>query len=88
MKLFLGSLPHVITENEIAELCTQFGEVLEVKLITDTYTGQSRGFAFVETPDRSQGHKVMENLNGFEYKHRKLVCNEAKPPVKRGSRRR
>lgn len=88
MKLFLGSLPYVITETEITELCTQFGEVVEVKLIVDIYTGQSKGFAFIETPDRSQGHRVMENLNGFEYKNRKLVCNEAKPPVKRGSRRR
>ncbi len=88
MKLFLGCLPYSITETEITELCTQFGEVVEVKLIVDMYTGQSKGFAFVETPDRSQGHKVMENLNGFSYKNRNLVCNEAKPPVKRGTRRR
>ncbi len=88
MKLFLGSLPYLISENEITELCTQFGEVIEVKLIIDAYTGHSKGFAFIETPDRSQGHRVMENLNGFEYKNRKLVCNEAKPPVKRGLRRR
>ena len=88
MKLFIGSLPYNISESELNELCSPFGEVVSVKLILDQFTGNSKGFGFVEMFDRSQGHKVMEALNGKIYNHRTLVCNEAKPPTKKGRRRR
>lgn len=88
MKLFIGSLPYNITEEELSELCGQFGSIVSAKLIVDHFSGQSKGFGFVEMSTRSEGHKVMEGLNGTEYKHRTLVCNEAKPPAKKGSRRR
>ena len=88
MKLFIGSLPFNITESELSELCKPFGDIMSVKLIVDQFTGQSKGFGFVEMSDRSQGHKVMEALNGKVYNHRTLVCNEAKPPAKQGKRRR
>ncbi|MBM9615220.1 RNA-binding protein [Desulfobulbus rhabdoformis] len=88
MKLFVGSLPFNIVESELSELFGQFGSVVSAKLIIDQFSGESKGFGFVEMSTRSEGHKAMEGLNGKEYKHRKLVCNEAKPPVKRGQRRR
>lgn len=88
MKLFIGSLPFNITESELSELCKPFGDIMSVKLIVDQFTGRSKGFGFVEMSDRSQGHKVMEALNGKVYNHRTLVCNEAKPPAKKGKRRR
>lgn len=88
MKLFVGSLPRNITESDLSELCSTFGTVVSVKLIIDQFTGQPKGFGFVEMSTRSEGHKVMEGLNGKEYNHRTLVCNEAKPPAKKGSRRR
>lgn len=88
MKLFIGSLPYTITEAELSALCSTFGTVVSSKLILDQFSGQPKGFGFVEMSNRSEGHKVMESLNGMEYKHRKLVCNEAKPPVKKGQRRR
>lgn len=88
MKLFIGCLPYDITETELSSLCSQFGEVVSVKLVLDHFTGQSKGFGFVEMITRSAGHKVMESLNGQEYKHRTLVCNEAKAPAKKGRGRR
>jgi RNA recognition motif-containing protein len=88
MKLFIGSLPYTITEPELGELCGKFGSVVSAKLIVDQFSGQSKGFAFVEMSTRSEGHKVMEGLNGKDYNHRILVCNEAKPPTKKGQRRR
>jgi len=88
MKLFIGSLPYNITESELSELCNPFGSVISAKLIIDYFSGQSKGFGFVEMSNRSEGHKVMEGLNGKEYKHRTLVCNEAKPQTKKRSRRR
>jgi len=88
MKLFIGSLPYSITEAELSELCGAFGTVVSAKMIIDQFSGQPKGFGFVEMSNRSEGHKVMESLNGKDYKHRNLVCNEAKPPVKKGQRRR
>ncbi|MCL2340812.1 MAG: RNA-binding protein [Proteobacteria bacterium] len=88
MKLFVGSLPYNITESELAALCATFGDVVSAKLVVDQFTGQPKGFGFVEMANRSVGHKVMEGLNGKEYKHRTLVCNEAKPPTKKSRGRR
>ena len=88
MKLFIGSLPYNITESELVALCVPFGEVVSAKLVLDQFTGRPKGFGFVEMATRSEGHKVMDGLNGKEYNHRTLVCNEAKPPAKKGRGRR
>ncbi|MEN8188453.1 MAG: RNA-binding protein [Thermodesulfobacteriota bacterium] len=88
MKLFIGSLPYDITETELADLFGQYGSVVSAKLVVDHYSGQSKGFGFVEMETRGEGHKAMEDLNGKEYKHRSLVCNEAQPQKKKKSRRR
>ncbi len=87
MKLFIGNLPYDITEPEVHELFSEYGEVISANLVTDHFSGRSKGFAFVEMSTRSEGHRAMETLNKKEYKHRELVCNEAKPQ-KKGKRRR
>ena len=87
MKLFVGSLPYNIVESELSELFGKFGSVVTAKLIVDQVSKESKGFGFVEMSSRSEGHKAMDGLNGKEYNHRTLVCNEAKPPVKKGQRR-
>lgn len=87
MKLFIGSLPYDITESELLELFTDFGEVTNVNLIKDQFTGHSKGFAFVDMGSRSAGQQAMESLNKKNYKNRVLVCNEA-TPKKKGKRRR
>lgn len=87
MKLYVGNLPYNITESELTEIFTPFGSVISTKIITDRYSGQSKGFGFVEMSSRPEGHKAMEELNGTEVSHRALVVNEAKPPKKKGSRR-
>jgi RNA recognition motif-containing protein len=87
MKLFVGSLPYNITEDELNDLFGQYGTVVATNLVKDQFTGQSKGFAFVEMSNRSEGHKAMETLNGQEYKHRQLVCNESKPMKKKFRRR-
>ena len=88
MKLFIGSLPYNITENELSDLFGQYGTVVSVSLVTDHFSGRSKGFAFVEMATRGEGHKAMEDLNGKEYRHRRLVCKEAKPAKKKKSYRR
>ncbi len=87
MKLFIGNLPYDITEVEVNDLFTEYGEVVTMNLIKDQYTGKSKGFAFVEMSTRGEGHKAMETLNKTIYKHRELVCKEA-IPQKKGRRRR
>lgn len=88
MKLFIGSLPYNITETELTDIFSVYGNVVSAKLIIDHFSGRPKGFGFVEMETRSEGHKAMEDLNGKEYKHRRLICNEAKMQKKKGSRRR
>ncbi len=83
MKLFIGKLPYDTTESDLKELFGQYGEVVSTHLVTDHFTGRTKGFAFVEMGTRSEGHKAMEDLNGKEYKYQRLVCNEAKPQKKK-----
>lgn len=87
MKLYAGNLPYNITDTELTDLFTPYGTVVSAKIITDRYSGQPKGFGFVEMSSRPEGHKAMEELNGKEVGHRALVVNEAKPQKKRGSRR-
>jgi RNA recognition motif-containing protein len=88
MKLFIGNLPYNVTENELTEIFSTYGNIVSTKLVVDHFTDQPKGFGFVEMASRGEGHKAMEDLNSKEYKHRQLVCNEAKPPKKKGSHRR
>lgn len=87
MKLFIGNLPYDITDEEVLELFTEYGEVVNSDLIKDQYSGKSKGFAFVEMSTRGEGHKAMETLNKKQFRHRELVCKEA-IPQKKGKRRR
>ena len=87
MKLYVGNLPYTMNDTELNDLCAPFGSVVSAKVVTDHFSGRTKGFGFVEMSNRSEGHKVMETLNGTEISHRKLICNEAKPQKKRGARR-
>ncbi len=87
MKLFIGSLPYGITESEVISIFSEFGEVVDIDFVIDYFSGQSKGFAFVEMSNRSEGHRAMESLNKLDYKHRQLVCNEARPQKKKSRRR-
>lgn len=87
MKLFISNLPYRISESELMSLFSEFGEVTAINLILDQFSGNSKGFAFVEMSSRSSGQQAMEGLNNRLYKSKNLVCNEAKPQ-KKGKRRR
>ena len=87
MKLYVGNLPYSISESELTDLFTEYGSVISAKIITDRYSGQSKGFGFVEMSDRSEGHKAMEELNGKSFSNRDLIVNEARPQKKRSNNR-
>ncbi|PIP42989.1 MAG: RNA-binding protein [Deltaproteobacteria bacterium CG23_combo_of_CG06-09_8_20_14_all_60_8] len=87
MKLYVGNLSYSTTDDDLNAMFAPFGDVTSAKVISDRYTGQSRGFGFVEMADRAAGQKAMEELHGKKIDNRNLVVNEAKPQEKKTSSR-
>jgi len=79
INIYVANLAPSTTEEEIKALFEGFGEVTSAKIIKDRYTGESRGFAFVEMPDKSQGEEAINGTNGQELNNRALKVNEARP---------
>ena len=84
MNIYVGNLPHKATEDEVRQAFAAFGEVTEVRLIVDKFSGESRGFGFVEMPSKTEAEKAIEEMNGKDFMERVLNVNEAQPKVDRG----
>jgi RNA recognition motif-containing protein len=82
-KLYVGGLPYSVTEGRLQEIFAAHGTVESAKVISDKFTGQSRGFGFVEMSSGGEAQKAMEALNGTQLDGRTLVVNEAKPMAPR-----
>ncbi len=82
-KLYVGGLPYSTTEQQLQELFTPHGSVTSAKIITDRYTGQSRGFGFVEMATSEEAQKAITALNGTQMDGRTITVNEARPQEKR-----
>jgi len=82
-KLYVGGLPYSTTEQQLSELFSQHGSVTSAKIITDRYTGQSRGFGFVEMATGEEAQKAITALNGTQMDGRTITVNEARPQEKR-----
>jgi len=78
-RIYVGGLPFKTTEEEMNALFATYGQVTSAKLISDKYSGQSRGFGFVEMPNDEEANAAMEKLNGSDFGGRKLTINEARP---------
>ena len=85
MNIFVGNLSFKTTEQELQREFEAFGEVNSVKIITDHDTFKSRGFAFVEMPDRDQALAAIAGMNGKELAGQSLKVNEARPREARGA---
>ena len=84
-KLYIGNLPFSATEDQLNEWFSQIGVTPSgVNLIRDRFTGQSRGFAFVEVTNDEEADKAVNSLNGQNFGGRNLVVNEARPQAERG----
>ncbi|HLW41297.1 MAG TPA: RNA-binding protein [Flavobacterium sp.] len=79
MNIFIGNLNFQTTEEQLQDVFAPFGEVASVKIVTDKFTGRSRGFAFVEMPDQTEAEKAVEELHDYVLNNRNMVVNEAKP---------
>ena len=84
LKLYVGNLPFGASEEDLKKLFSEAGEVQSVKLVTDSYSGQSRGFGFVEMASQEGAEKAISLLNGKSFMNRTLTVNEARPQKKRG----
>jgi RNA recognition motif-containing protein len=87
MNIYVGNLSYNLTGDELRALFTEHGEVSEVNVITDKYTGQSKGFAFVEMPKQSEAEAAIKALNETSIKGRNLKVNQARPRNERSQRK-
>jgi RNA recognition motif-containing protein len=77
--MYVGNLLREATEDDLRQAFEVFGQVTSVKIIKDMYTGDSRGFGFVEMPNSSEAQSAISGLNGKDLKGRTLTVNEARP---------
>ena len=82
-KLYVGNLPYNTSEDDLRDLFSPLGDISDIAVITDRYTGQSKGFAFVEMPDDAAADAAVAQLNGQTLGSRQIVVNEARPREER-----
>ena len=87
MNIYVGNLSRDVTEDELRKAFEEFGQVDTANIIKDKYSGESKGFGFVEMSSKDEGQSAIDNLNGKELKGRTINVNEARPRTdSRGSR--
>jgi RNA recognition motif-containing protein len=79
MNIYVGNLSRDLTESELRETFEAFGTVNSASIIKDRYTGESRGFGFVEMPNQEEAKAAINSLNGKNLKGRTATVNEARP---------
>lgn len=85
-KLYVGNLSWEVKDDDLRELFAKFGELSEVKVMIDNYSGRSKGFAFVTFADEESAKKAIAELDGKDFKGRAIKVNEAKPMEERPRR--
>jgi len=79
MNIYVGNLSSTVSENDLREAFQAFGEVSKASVIKDKFSGESRGFGFIEMPNKGDADKAISMLNGKDMKGRTATVNEAKP---------
>jgi RNA recognition motif-containing protein len=79
MNIYVGNLNFKVTEDDLKGIFEEFGAVSSVKIITDKYSGRSKGFGFVEMDNDDEAKAAIDGLNGKEVETRVIVVNEARP---------
>lgn len=83
MNIYVGNLSHDITEDNLREAFEAFGQVESINIIKDRFSGESRGFGFVEMPSKQEAEKAIEEMNGKDLMGRAVNVNEARPKTER-----
>ncbi len=79
MKIYVGNLSYDVVEDELRNLFSEFGEVASVNIVTDKFSGRSKGFGFIEMPARADADNAIAALHGQEFKGRAITVSEARP---------
>jgi RNA recognition motif-containing protein len=87
MNIYIGNLSYETTEEDLQSAFSEYGGVVSVKIIKDQYNGRSKGFGFIEMPDRIEANAAIEGMNGKQFKGRTIKVNKAKERSDRGGRR-
>ena len=87
MEIYVGSLSYTVTEDDLKEAFAAFGEVASVRLVSDKFSGKSKGFGFVEMPSNEEAEAAIAALNEKDFKGRDIKVNQAKPKEERTQRR-
>lgn len=82
-KIYVGNLPFNITQEQLKKLFEPFGDIEEAVVISDKFSGRSKGFGFVTFTDKKDADKAVEDMNGKEIDGREIKVNEARPMVSR-----
>lgn len=86
-RLFIGGLPYEATNAQLEELFSQVGKVESANVITDRYSGQGKGFGFVEMSTDQEAQEAIKKFNGYNLNGRSIVVNEARPREERNPQR-
>ncbi|MBI5020730.1 MAG: RNA-binding protein [Ignavibacteriales bacterium] len=84
MNLFVGNLSHGVSEDDLRAEFQAFGEIKSIQIIKDKFSGESKGFGFVEMPKKEEAEAAMKALNSKPLDGKAIVVNEARPREERG----
>jgi RNA recognition motif-containing protein len=84
MNIYIGNLSFEVSAETLRQAFEAFGQVSSARIVKDKYSGQPRGFGFVEMPDQARAQEAIENLNGKELLGRQMNVNEARPRTDQG----
>lgn len=87
MDIYVGNLPYDAADTDLQQLFEKYGTVTSARVIIDKMSGRSKGFGFVEMPDRGEAEKAIENTNGSDFMGRPLRVNESQPRPRSEDRR-
>ncbi len=79
MNIYVGNLSFKVNENDLRQLFEEYGELSSVRIMTDKYSGKSKGFAFVVMENDEEAKSAIQELNGRELDRREMIVNEARP---------
>ena len=86
MNIYVGNLTYEVTDEDLEAAFSEFGEITSASVISDRFSGRSRGFGFVEMPKEEEAQAAIAAMNGKDLKGRALTVNEARPREDRGPR--
>ena len=86
MRIYVGNLSYDVTEDELKQAFSEFGEVTSVTIPIDRDSGRPRGYGFLDMPNQSQAEAAIQAMNGKTYKDRPMTVNEARPRTEAGGR--